>query len=272
MAKPSQSSPRKAPASGAKRPVAADTKSARIRKAAPPSYHHGDLRNALVAEGRRLLEEVGPNELSLRSVARSVGVSIAAPSHHFEGKEGLLAAIAADGFLELAAARRGIAASTADPVLRVYRTMECYIRFAERERGLFYLMIGPRLPQRENHKALETAATSSFNLFASAVCDYARTKGWAEEDLELVVHAAWAVEHGLAMLILANRVPQLRRGVDVERMISFSLSMLLNGIAAGPERFARIESQIADASAAVDLKRAGPAPSARRSRSALGTG
>ena len=43
------------------------------------------------------------------------------------------------------------------------------------------------------------------------------------------------------MLILANRVPQLRRGVDVERMISFSLSMLLNGIAAGPEQLARIE-------------------------------
>ena len=256
MRKQSQASPPEPHGSAPKRPVATDKKAARAGKASP--HHHGDLRNALIIEGRRLLEEIGPNELSLRHVARSVGVSIAAPSYHFEGKEGLLAAIAADGFLELAASRRGIAALIADPILRVYRTMECYIRFAEREKGLFYLMVGPRLPERENYKALSAAASSSFNLFASAVCDYARTKGWAEKDLELVVHAAWSVEHGLAMLILANRVPQLRRGIDVQQMVPFSLSLLLNGIAAGPENFARIEQQIAGANSAVRSEATGP--------------
>jgi hypothetical protein len=53
-------------------------------------YHHGNLRNALIAEGRRVLEEVGVRELSLRNLARAVGVSEAAPSRHFPGKEGLL--------------------------------------------------------------------------------------------------------------------------------------------------------------------------------------
>lgn len=249
MQKTSLPRPSKPSRSVAKNTAGGAKKAARAPKAAPSAYHHGDLRNALIVHGRRLLEEVGPKELSLRHVARSVGVSIAAPSHHFEGKEGLLAAIAADGFIELAALRRGISASIADPLQRVYRTMECYVRFAERERGLFYLMVGPRLLQRENHKALAAAATSSFNLFASAVCDYARSKGWAENDLELVIHAAWAVEHGLAMLILADRVPSLRRGMDVQQMVPFSLVMLLNGIAAGPDNFARIQRQLADASA-----------------------
>lgn len=247
MPKPSPPHPTKVRRPTAKSTAGTVKKEARATgedKSPPAAYHHGDLRNALIVEGRRLLEEVGPSELSLRQVARSVGVSIAAPSHHFDGKEGLLAAIAADGFLELAALRRGIAASTADPLQKVYRTMECYIRFAERERGLFYLMVGPRLLQRENHKALVAAATSSFNLFSSAVRDYALANGWREKDLELVVHAAWAVEHGLAMLILANRVPQLGRGVDVRQMMTFSLALLLNGIAAGPENFARIERQI----------------------------
>jgi len=271
MVKPSQSSSRKAPGSGTKSPVTADKKSALSPKSASQSYHHGDLRNALITEGRRQLEEVGPNELSLRSVARAVGVSIAAPSHHFKGKEDLLAAIASDGFHELAAERRRIAATITDPILRVYRTMECYIRFAEREKGLFYLMIGPRLSKPEVLRTMDSAVISSYNLFASAVSDYARSQGWAEADLELVWHAAWAVEHGIAMLILAGRVPQLRRGIEVERMLSFSLLMLLNGIAAGPERFARIENQIGVASTAMHMSRNGSAPSARRRRSAAGT-
>ncbi len=209
------------------------------RTSTPPAYHHGDLRNALISEGRRLLEEVGVHELSLRHVARSVGVSIAAPSHHFEGKEGLLAAMAAEGFNELASSRRKIAAAEKDPLRKAWRMMECYVRFAERQRGLFDLMVGPRILLR-SHKDLTIAASASFDLFASAVCDYARTKGWPEEDLNLVVHAAWSVEHGLATLLLAHRVPFPGRKIDLKQMIHFSLSMMLGAIAAGPEHVRRI--------------------------------
>jgi AcrR family transcriptional regulator len=205
----------------------------------PSAYHHGDLRNALITEGRRLLEEMGARELSVRHVARSVGVSIAAPSHHFDGKEGLLAAIAADGFNELASLRRKIAASEQDPLRKAWRMMECYVRFAERQKGLFDLMVGPRILLR-NDKELTGAAAASFDLFASSVCDYARTRGWREEDLNLVVHAAWSVEHGLATLILAHRVPFPGRKVDLKRMVHFSVSMMLGAIAAGPEHVTRI--------------------------------
>jgi AcrR family transcriptional regulator len=233
-------------------------KPSRASRAASPSYHHGDLRNALIVAGRRLVNEIGANELSLRHLARSVGVSIAAPSHHFEGKDGLLAAIAADGFHELAALRRGIVASTTDPLRRLYRIMECYVSFAEREKGLFYLMVGPRTwDKKKPPRELNALATSSFNLFASAVCEYASAKGWAEKDFELLVHPAWSVEHGVAMLILSNQVPGPGRKMKAEHMVLFSLSMLLNGIAAGPENFAHIESQVAPSSAAFDSARGG---------------
>ena len=145
----------------------------------------------------------------------------------------MLAAIAAQGFNELAALRREIAASTADPLRKAYRIMECYVRFAEREKGLFNLMVGPRILQRA-HKDLTAASSASFDLFASAVCDYARTKGWADKDLNLVVHAAWSVEHGLATLILPNRK------IDLRQMIHFSVSLLLSGVAAGPAHLAGI--------------------------------
>lgn len=234
--------------SPAKRAAGAVRKTARQPKAPAPTYHHGDLRNALITEGRRVLEEVGLQGLSLREVARSVGVSVAAPFHHFGDKEGLLAAIAANGFTELAALRSAIAASTADPMQRMYRTMECYVDFAERHKGLFNLMVGPRILEREDAKELVESVMSSFDLFASAVCDYARTQGWAQNDLDLVVHAAWSVEHGLAMLLLNDRIPTWGYKMDIKKMaLPFSISLLLNGITAGPTSLATIASQLGPA-------------------------
>ena len=204
------------------------------------AYHHGDLRNALIAEGRRQVNDVGAHDLSLRSVVRAVGVSIAASSYHFEDKEGLLAAIATDGFNELASKRREIAASTPDVSERVYRIMECYVHFADREKGLFTLMVGGPQILKRPHKDLFTASTASFELFATAVCDFAASKGWAPEDLNLVVQAAWSVEHGLATLLLARRAPFPRRKVDLQEMIHFSVSLLLSGIAGGPRQLPSI--------------------------------
>ena len=71
-----------------------------------PTYERGGLRNALVEEGRRMFEENGASELSLRALARRLGVSEAAPSRHFKGKEELLAAIAISGFKQLAEQRK----------------------------------------------------------------------------------------------------------------------------------------------------------------------
>src|SRR6185369_3293046 len=67
------------------------------------AYHHGDLRNALLAAGRALLAEGGTPALSLREAARRAGVSHAAPYRHFASREALLAAIAEGGFVALAA-------------------------------------------------------------------------------------------------------------------------------------------------------------------------
>src|SRR5882672_7742751 len=110
------------------------TRTARRKAAAPAPYHHGDLRNALVREARGLLEEHGVAELSLREVARRTGVSVAAPSRHFDGKEGLLSAIAGDGFAELAAIRRSIAGANLTALAKAREKMRGYVRFALRNR------------------------------------------------------------------------------------------------------------------------------------------
>jgi AcrR family transcriptional regulator len=208
------------------------------------------LRSALIAEARRELEKGGVHDMSLRQLARAVGVSEAAPSRHFDGKNGLLAAIAASGFRDLIALRRQALDETQEKLARAYQMMRIYVRFAQDHKGLFDLMIGPRLIRKSDYAELAEAGNESFELFSSAVRDYAREHGWAEQDMPLVTHAAWATEHGLATLIIGERINADDRPVDVEQVIHFSVGLLLGGIAAGPAHTRGIMVELAGKPAA----------------------
>ncbi|WP_233889781.1 TetR/AcrR family transcriptional regulator [Paraburkholderia flagellata] len=202
--------------------------------AAATPYHHGNLRNALIAEGRRALEDIGARELSLRYLARAVGVSEAAPSRHFAGKEGLLAAIAADGFRDLARMRSGIMQSDSSAMTKAHQMMRAYVDFARAHKGLFDLMIGPRIVAQNSYPELTEEGAKSFRLFATVVENAALENGWPKRSLTLVTHAAWSVEHGLATLILSDRVPRSDYPIRLDQMIDFSISVFLSAIAAGP--------------------------------------
>jgi AcrR family transcriptional regulator len=201
------------------------------------TYHHGDLRNALIREGRAALEETSPHELSLRLIARRAGVSEAAPSRHFAGLNDLLATIAAQGFGELHGDRMAVQAGDDTPRRKMLGMMRCYVNFARANRGLFGLMVGPRIVQREAHADLYETSKRSFELFARSVIDFARECGWPAEADSLLVHAAWSVEHGAAVLINNNRVPGFDYDVQVDDMVDFSLGMLASGIERGPGDF-----------------------------------
>lgn len=201
---------------------------------APTGYHHGDLRNALLREGRRVLEEKGAAELSLRECARNVGVSEAAPARHFDGKEGLLAAIASDGFRELAAQRLALVQSKLSTLQKSGEMLLSYVRYAQSNKGVFNLMVGPRILATHRHADLVEAAAESFDLFSNTLVELALENKWPRSQVELVAHSAWAMEHGLATLILADRAPRKDRNVDLQQMIDFSITMLLSAVVAGP--------------------------------------
>jgi AcrR family transcriptional regulator len=198
-------------------------------------YHHGNLRNALIDAGRRALKDIRPQDLSLRYLARMVGVSEAAPSRHFAGLDALLAAIAASGLRELAALRIEIRDSDDTAMSKAYRMMRVYVEFAQRHKNLFGLMIGPRIVARDAHPELAEAVRTSFRLFAAAIEALAVENGWDHREINLVTHAAWSMEHGLATLILSDRVPQSDMPpVPLEQVIDFSIATLLSAVAAGP--------------------------------------
>lgn len=169
------------------------------------SYHHGDLRNALLEAARQILEQQTLADLSLRAVARRAGVSHAAPYRHFPNHEALLVEMAREGFAEL---RSYIAEAAVVPCAeseRITKIGAAYMRFVARRPELASLMFGPQLPNRDAFPDLGDAADAIGTEIGNALHDSA---------LGLAV---WASVHGLAMLILRNVIDlgQRKSGLDV---------------------------------------------------------
>jgi AcrR family transcriptional regulator len=174
------------------------------------AYHHGNLQASLLRAAGEMLEKQGHAGLSLRVAASRVGVSHNAPYRHFQNRESLLAALAAEGFGMLGRAMQEAATSGG------LRAMgEAYVRFALEHPERFRLMFGGALPLAP-HPALRENATRVFEGLAQALAP--QIPGAAGRDASI---AAWALVHGLAQLLLDERIAAAAvRGRDREAMVS----------------------------------------------------
>ncbi len=163
------------------------------------TYHHGDLRSALVDAGLRALETTGIGDISLRQIARDVGVSATAVYRHFPDKRALLVALAGAGIDKLGEAQAKAAGSASD-TSAFSATGRAYVRFALAHPALFRLIFTHLPPAGETVFGESLAARLLHDKAAAA------TGGNAEETRRLMVQA-WAVVHGLAMLMLDGQLP-----------------------------------------------------------------
>jgi AcrR family transcriptional regulator len=169
------------------------------RKQTP--YHHGDLRTALLRAGEDVLAETGAEGFSLREVARRVGVSHAAPSHHFGDAKGLLAALAAEGFRRFLAAMRNRQAGVgSDPRALLLASSLGYLDFVRESPALFRLMFGDDRIQ-EHTPELATAADDSFLHLASDIERLLGVSPFTNSAAMARAMAVWSVVHGFAGLL-----------------------------------------------------------------------
>jgi AcrR family transcriptional regulator len=167
-------------------------------------YHHGDLRAALIAEGLRLLGERDAEALSLREVARNVGVSATAVYRHFPDKEALTKALAQEGLARLAAAQHAAADAAGGGEEGFTATGRAYVRFALANPALFRLIFTtPRLSPWSTPAGEESEAMAFLR--ANAAASVGRDGGSREATVRAV--NAWALVHGLAMLMLDGQIP-----------------------------------------------------------------
>jgi AcrR family transcriptional regulator len=178
----------------------------------PPkaAYHHGDLQSSVLQAAAKILEKQGIEGLKMRALAREAKVSHNAPYRHFPDRETLLAALAAEGYAMLGKAQREAAAAGG------LRGMgEAYVRFALAHPQRFRLMFGGQV-RIAKHPALREVATKTYEGLSGALA--ARVPGEAGAgDASL---AAWALVHGLAQLLLGDRIATAaRQGRSEEQFV-----------------------------------------------------
>jgi AcrR family transcriptional regulator len=178
---------------------------------AKPRYHHGTLRETLLAAGLELLAERGLDGFTLRELARRAGVSHAAPYHHFADKGALVRAIVAESFQLLGAALgEASAGAGADPLDRVAAMGRSYVEFALDHPQRYRLMFRSELSRSGSSEAATEADAASGGAFAElmrAVQD-ASDAGELRDgtDAAVAAIAAWSSVHGLASLILEGAI------------------------------------------------------------------
>ena len=173
------------------------------------TYHHGDLRAAILRAAEEIIEEQGLAALSVREAARRAGVSHNAPYRHFPDRETLLAELAADGFRwlgEQLESRRGLEMG------------ESYVRFALAHPNRFRLMFSGQI-EIGKHPALRAAAEKTFQALVAA---FQAETGIA--DPHNAAAAAWALVHGLAHLMLDGHLSKDRGVAKILGAVRFAVS------------------------------------------------
>lgn len=165
------------------------------------AYHHGDLRAAVIAAGLKRMAEGdgGGGDLGLRALARDVGVSATALYRHFPDKEALLDALADEGLRRLGALQAQAWLKAGGGVAGFKATGIAYVRFAHDEPALFRLSF---TRQRAERKADGDGGETAYNLLRAGIGEALP----GTEDPDTAALHAWALVHGLAMLILDRRV------------------------------------------------------------------
>ena len=160
------------------------------------TYHHGDLRAALVAAGLAMLEAGEP--FSLRALARQAGVSPAAPYRHFPDRDALESALAVRGMQDLmvALAPNGQTPATSEEVAELGVR---YVRFALARPALFRLMFGRECDDQDDERVRAAAALHDY---LATVLGHV----FPNADADALATAGWSLAHGLAFLHLDGKL------------------------------------------------------------------
>ena len=204
-------------------------RNSKLRRAVQP-YHHGDLRRALVDQATKLVVADGHPSITVREVARRIGVTNAAAHYHFRTRDALLAAVATRGFEQMAAALEAAMRDATDARSRLGQLGEAYVRHALDHGRVYLLMFSAETATRDTYPELRAASDRMFALLVDAIRDGQETglvRGGPPVDGALV---AWSAAHGFASLALERRLmlPGLQ-GRESEELAA----VVLRGVFAG---------------------------------------
>ena len=195
----------------------------------PDTYHHGDLRPALLRAAARLLRDGGTDALTLRALAEAVGVSRTAPYRHFKDKADLLVAVAAEGFERLRDTLHAVEPADLDGLEPFEAMGVAYIQFAVENPAHYRLMYGREALVRREIPVLQSAADAIFDEVVALIATLQASGNLRTDDPEALAYVAWATVHGLASLLVDGQIEQPD---DIEALARLATRTLLDGLAA----------------------------------------
>jgi AcrR family transcriptional regulator len=193
----------------------------------PDRYHHGALKEALLAAAETLLKQGGVQALTLRAIAREAGVSHGAPAHHFPDLSALLSDMAATGFTRLVATlEASFASPTQHPAIRAY------VKFALENPALFSLMFrDDRLdPSRP---ALRDSRLAALGILSQTLGLHPDTDAFSLKEIGAMT-AAWSLAHGFATLAVDHRLAFFLKVAPEDTTIDDLLDAVLAAINLDP--------------------------------------
>lgn len=189
-------------------------------------FHHGDLREALIAATRELLIEHGPDGFTLADACRRAGVTTAAPYRHFRGKQEILEEIILRGFDELTAVNAKAVAEGGPGTLKGITAMVIsYLDFAVAQPAVFRLMFGHKSDLGKVQHVDESGNRCLKNVI-NEVAAYSRKNGH-KADAERVAIRLWTFVHGASSLELDDDYERVAPGLDVRDLIADAAPGLL---------------------------------------------
>jgi AcrR family transcriptional regulator len=204
----------------------------RVPRKPRDAYQHGNLRQALVQAGLKLLSEGGLEALSLRAAAQLAGVSHAAPYRHFRDRDDLVSAIAEQGFLllteamqtELSRCRRPDAQSQLEAL------GQGYVGFALAHPAYLRVIFGGVIDKTNPPEGLLAAGQQSYGLLRGAVARGLERGELRGGDPDTIALACWSMVHGFSMLCIDQALPsfvdrkaQLQAGGEMVRLLAMGV-------------------------------------------------
>lgn len=193
-------------------------------------YHHGGLREALVAATIAVVDREGVEGVTLRKVAQEVGVTAPAAYHHFPTKDHLLAAGAELGFQGLLQAFDACPAR-GDALERLVELGRAYVRYTTGNPALYRLMFGAHMRALDDIGDLAPSGVQARQRVQAAAAAAAAQLGEAA-DPERVFQVAWATVAGVCALVIEREAAAAMPEQEVEALADAALQVLVLGLRA----------------------------------------
>jgi AcrR family transcriptional regulator len=192
------------------------------------SYHHGDLRSALIRSAIDLLRVEGLPALTLRGVARAAGVSQAAPYRHFKDRRALVAAVAEEGFRMLQSAMLD-AAKRAEGREGLKGLAIAYVKFGHEHAAEYRVMFGPEVARDEDLPVLRETSKAVLGFVETGIAQLQVAGLIGPGDPAAMAATTWSMLHGLVMLSLDGQTAGV--GLTLDQLVNETTRIMMFGMA-----------------------------------------